>query len=209
MTRKQAAPELPADIRGETLLEGKRVSLRPVMPGDYDFLRIQELRAPDVVLYRHRGRSVSPEAYPESLWTSVLTQHLIVDRESDQVAGLVASYGADFVNGTAKMAAFTFLPFRSQGWPMEGLRLMIEFVFYAFPIRKLYAEVLEPNLEQFGRGFPRLLEEEGRLKEHAFVGGTYVDQVILSLTRSRWFDDPRGHAGRSGLIHMMRTGATT
>lgn len=79
--------------------------------------------------------------------------------------------------------------------PMEGLRLMIEFVFYAFPIRKLYAEVLEPNLEQFGRGFPRLLEEEGRLKEHAFVGGTYVDQVILSLTRSRWFDDPRGHAG--------------
>lgn len=198
---------VPDGGSGEHLLEGTRVSLRPVTQGDYDFLRIQELRAPDVVSYRHRGRSVSPEAYSESLWASVLTQHLVVERATDQVAGVVATYGADLVNGTAKMAVFTFMPFRSQGWPMEGLRLMIEFVFYAFPLRKLYAEVLEPNLRQFGRGFPSLLEEEGRLKEHAFIGGSYVDQVILSLTRARWFDDPRGHAGRSGLLHLMRTGA--
>ncbi len=194
------------DDQAHQLLEGTRVSLRPVTQGDYEFLRIQELRAPDVVSYRHRGRSVSPEAYPESMWASVLTQHLIVERSTDQVAGIVATYGADFVNGTAKMAVFTFAPFRSQGWPLEGMRLMIDFVFYAFPLRKLYAEVLEPNLTQFGRGFPTLLEEEGRLKEHAFIGGNYVDQVILTLTRERWFRDPRGHEGRSALLHLTRQG---
>lgn len=186
------------------LLVGRRVCLRPVTQGDYDFLRTQEQSAPDVVSYRHRGRSISPESYPESLWASVLTQHLVVETATNKVVGVVVSYGADFMNGTAKLAGFTFGPFRSLGWPVEGLRIMIDFVFYAFPLRKLYAEVLEPNLARFGRGFPGLLHEEGRLMEHAFVGGVYVDQVTLALTRERWFRDPRGHLRRSGLLDVIR-----
>lgn len=183
-------------------LEGRRVALRPLTSGDYEYLRLQEQAAPDVAFYRHRGWSVSPEAYPESLWSSVLTQHLIVENSTDRVVGIVASYGYDQINGTAKFAIFVFLPFRGLGWPMEACRILFSYLFLAFPIRKLYAEVLAPNLAQFGRGFPTLLYEEGRLREHSFAGGRYVDQHILSITRERWFQDRRGFAGSSGLLEL-------
>jgi RimJ/RimL family protein N-acetyltransferase len=165
---------------------GRRVTIRPVLGQDYDMLMKAELAQPDGLLYRYRGQTPSPESFVANLWNGVLNQQIIADIRTGQPVGIVAAYNADFRNGTAYLAAFVFPEFRRAGWPLEGVKLFLDYLFFAFPIRKLYAEVLEPNARQFGSATGSLLHEEGRLRSHEYLGGVFVDRLVLALYSEEW-----------------------
>lgn len=178
------------------------VYLRPLTAADYDVVYRAEMDPATVQLYRHRGYTPSPDAFIQSLWSGVLTQHVIASASDHQPVGLVTAYNADLRDGYAYISAIVFPAFRGLGWPLEGLRLMISNLFDNFPLGKLYANVLEPNMSQFGVGAMRLAKVEARLGSHALVEGARVDRLTLALYREDWLAD-RSASGKSGLLRLM------
>lgn len=168
------------------VIESERVVLRPVSPADYPVLMREELAGPESVLFRHRGVTPSPEQFVSKLWDGVQSQYLICEPFRGIPAGLVLSYHPDYRNQTAHLASIVFASHRRATWPHEGTALFIDHLFDTFPVRKLYAEVLDANYAQFASIPAGLFVEEGRLRNHEWVAGEWADLAILALYRDAW-----------------------
>jgi RimJ/RimL family protein N-acetyltransferase len=186
-----------------TFVEGDRVNLRVVGFGDYDAIRTAELEGEGSITFRHRGATPSPEQFTASLWSGVLNQYMVESREDGRSVGFVACYNPDFRNDYAYIGGMIFPAFRRSGWALEGFTLFIDSLFYSFPFRKLYGEVLEPNLANFKQGLGGVATEEGRLLDHEYLGGGYVDKVTLAIYRDSWISARTGEAQVSGLMRHL------
>lgn len=85
---------------------------------------------------------------------------VILETSSDRIMGLAQLCLANFVHGTAQLAGLLRNEFIGRVWPVEGFVLFINYAFYAYPLRKLYAEVPEVNDELFGSGLSRLFTRQ-------------------------------------------------
>ena len=121
------------------------------------------------------------------LWHGVLVQFLVERVDSGERLGLVAAYGENARDGHCHLAAL----FRADTcvWPLEALVLFVNFLFEEFGFNKLYADVVEYNLDAFGSAVGRWMECEGVLKEHEFHGGRRWDVYLLALWRERFRRD--------------------
>jgi len=183
-----AAPgATPAAAPDGSLLHGTRTTLRVVDPADYPFLR--QLASSDTTLlrWRDRGQTPRPEQFVENLWAGVVAQFVVERRATGQPLGLVSCYAADARNRIAHLAVL-FDPDADTGrrWRIEGVLLFVNYLFEAFDLRKLYAEVPAFNLDEIRSGIGRLFEEEGRLIDHEYLGGRYWDMHLLALHRERF-----------------------
>ncbi len=169
-------------------LTGRHVILRPVMPADYDSLRMLELSGSMMPNWRHRGVTPSPEQWAHMLWQSVLAQFIVVETAGDTAIGLVVAYGADSDSGFAYVAATKFDLTRKDPYFLSGLGVFIDYLFTFFSLRKLYFETFDMNLEAFASSVGSLLEQEGRLVNHAYFDGRHLDLSILALYRDRWME---------------------
>lgn len=175
-------PAPPTALEADTGL----VALRPIDPGDYAPLRRLELSLTLGPRWRHRGATPSPEAFAQTLWSGVLAQYLVDVGRGGQPLGLVTAYGADLQSGTAWLA---FARFPGTGHPAAfaiGARRFVDHLFATWPLRKLYAEVLAPNLAAFEGVTDRVFVAEGCHRDHAFLDGSYVDQHLYALWREQW-----------------------
>lgn len=170
-------------------VHGRFVFLRPVGPEDYGFLRAAELGGELGVRWRYRGSMVSPDQWSRNLWQSTLTQYLIVGTTNPSPLGLVVAYQANFQDGHAYLAAESFRARRPDPLMIFGISLFIEHVFTCWSFHKLYLEVAEYNLGQFGSALGRQFAVEGRLREHIWYGDRRWDQVLLALYRDAWRRD--------------------
>ena len=185
-------------------LVGRHVYLRPLDGTDYELIRRSELAGMTALHYRHFGSTPSPEQFVNSLWGGVLAQYMLCSRVNDAPLGMVNCYGADMKNGFGYLAALIFAPYRRHPMVHEGIELFISYLWRAFPFRKLYADTIGPNLSQFASASRAGWVEEGRLVEHQYVDGRYVDKVTLAISRERWFERlPNGRA-TSELMRRVR-----
>jgi hypothetical protein len=67
-----------------------------------------------------------------------------------------------------------------------GISLFIEHVFTCWNFHKLYLEVAEYNLGQFGSAMGGRFALEGRLREHIWYDDRRWDQLLLELYRDAW-----------------------
>lgn len=187
-----ATPKMmPTEPFSVPALVGRHVSLRTVMPHDYEVLRTAEGDPRLGQQWRLRGQTPSPESWNHMFWHGVLAQFLIVDSQSSDVLGLAMAYRADFQNGHAYVGAMKLDLDVFSPKVMLGLFRFIEYVFWTWPFRKLYFEAPEYNVQQFGTAIGRLLRIEARLTEHSYYGGRYWDELLLSLDRSTWNEKRR------------------
>jgi RimJ/RimL family protein N-acetyltransferase len=146
-----------------------------------------ELQPQLALSWRHHGAHPDPVSYQASLWDGVQCSFLVVGPPDREPLGLVTFYEPDLTNGHCKVAA-TRLDLRTR-WSgvhtLTGVCLGIDYVFEAWPVRKLYFEVPEFNVPQFASAGRRLLVLEGRLVQHVWRAGRYHDLLIYSLTRDR------------------------
>ena len=154
---------------------------------DYDFLYRLYSDGDHLVRYRLRGRTPSPEAFVRFLWDQVLAQFIVESREGRPI-GIVSSFEPDFRNRYVYIAACSVAEFESTGLVLEGVALLVSYLFETFDFRKVYAESLESNYAQFALGEGRIFDVEGRLKEHEYVHGRYQDFVLLAVFRDAWRD---------------------
>jgi RimJ/RimL family protein N-acetyltransferase len=72
------------------------------------------------------------------------------------------------------------------GLALEGMGLLIGYLFETFALRRVYVEVPEFNLPQFGRQIERFAELEGRYRDHVHLADRYWDLLTYAIDRNRW-----------------------
>jgi RimJ/RimL family protein N-acetyltransferase len=170
---------------GTTQLEGRLVSLRPMEPADYKKLFALAVSGTTAWRWRYAGVLPSYEEWLQTLKSGVLSQLVVTDR-SDGVLGLVVAYDANLNNGTAYVAAMVAPGSVGSGRGAEAMILFLRYVFATWSVVKVYMEVPEFNIEQFGSALERTCEVEGRLRGHLVYDGKRWDQLILSVSRDRF-----------------------
>jgi RimJ/RimL family protein N-acetyltransferase len=179
-------PGPPASAGSATpRLQGRTVRIRPVDSRDYDFLFRLYTDGDHLVRYRLRGRTPSPDAFVHWLWEQVLAQ-FIVETTDGRPIGVVSSFEPDFRNRYVYLAACSVADYESTGLVLEGVALLVSYLFETFDFRKVYAESLEANFARFALGEGRLFEVEGRMREHEYVNGRYEDFLLLAVFRDSW-----------------------
>ena len=133
-------------------LTGRHVRLRAVFPSDYEYLYALANDDELAWRWRYRGASVSPELFQQHLWHNVISQFVVETVESSQRIGHVQAFDASERNGFCHFAVLLDPAVSRSGWSLEALLLFLDYLFAVWNFRKLYAEVLEFNYEQFASG---------------------------------------------------------
>ena len=167
-------------------LIGRNVALRPIATQDYDLLYMAEHSDQLGPRWRLQGNTISPETYPQILWQGVTAQFAVVEAGQPRPVGIVCLYNA---NHADQFAYFSVADLGVGGSPTRvsrGAVLFIAYVFKTWPFRKLYVQAMDYNLDQYSSMCGRVLQEEGRLRDHHFLEGRYWDEVTLAIYRDVW-----------------------
>lgn len=168
------------------LMSTRRIRLRVITDRDSVFLYEMMTSPHSGGRVRFAGATPSPDKIAASLWESVLAQFVIEGINSQKPLGLVAITSPNFRDGFAYISALG--PPESQGLGLiaEGVLLGFHYAFSTWPFRKIYMEATEESYRAFKSGLGRFFVEEGRLKEHAFWNGRFMDLLILAVYREMW-----------------------
>jgi RimJ/RimL family protein N-acetyltransferase len=164
----------------------RRIRLRVITDRDSVFL-YQLMTSPQSGgRVRFAGATPSPDKIASSLWESVLAQFVIEGFSSQKPLGLVAITSPNFRDGFAYISALGPPETQGLGLIAEGVLLGFHYAFSTWPFRKIYMEATEESYSAFRSGLGRFFVEEGRLKEHVFWNGRYMDLLILAVYRKTW-----------------------
>jgi RimJ/RimL family protein N-acetyltransferase len=167
------------------VLTGRNVHLRPVDPGDYQYLYRVLLAPGNLGRFRFRGQTPSPEQFSTALWEGVAAQFLVESPIGDPI-GLTVIYGLDARNSHASFAVASDPQVQGTGVLIEAATLTIDYAFLTWHLRKLYLEVAAYNLSQFASGSGRFFEQQGLLRDHEFANGSWHDLYLFAIDRNRW-----------------------
>lgn len=193
--------------RDAITLAGKIVRLRAVEPRDYNRLRQIELSGAVVQTYRFRGKTPSPEAYAASLWNDTAVNLAVCVPPHGEVVGNMACYAASFRDEHAYISVL-IAPWARGAATFEAAELFLTYVFDTFDFRKVYADVLEPNLEQFGSIVGYVAREEGRFVGDVKIRGQWHDRLVLAIWQDHYRRRlERTHRRGSALADALVAGA--
>jgi RimJ/RimL family protein N-acetyltransferase len=181
-----AGPEPARPSAAAPLLCTRRVRLRPIGEQDRRFLYELMTSPESGGRVRFGGATPSPEKVAASLWESVLAQFVVESVGSGQPVGLVAITSPDFRNGFAYVSALGLPETQGSGLVAESAFVAFHYAFTTWPLRKVYMEATEDSFRAFETGLGDFFREEGRLVDHVFWNGRYVDMVILAVYRETW-----------------------
>ncbi len=165
-----------------------RVELRPLRPDDKDRLLVWR-NSPEVSGYMYTDHQISPaehERWFAGVEGDARRAYWIIEMDSEPV-GLANLYDIDRANSRCAWAYYLAEPsVRGRGIGGYVEYLMIETVFGAFGLGKLWCEVLISN-----RGVWRMhqkfgFQEEARLRRHIVKNGAPEDVMGLGLLREDW-----------------------
>src|SRR5262245_53768634 len=114
-----AVPE-PRGANAVPALTGNHVRLRPVEQGDYAFLVELHTAPENLIRWRYRGVTPSPEQIIQGLWQGVLAQFLILRVETGEPVGLVVGYNPEFRHSYAYLATIVTPCYEMSGWILEA-----------------------------------------------------------------------------------------
>jgi RimJ/RimL family protein N-acetyltransferase len=116
----------------------------------------------------------------------VLAQFLVITRTEGRPVAIASAYNLDPLNRFAYISLARLPHAEPRRCVLEGMLLFVDYVFACWPLRKLYAEAIEFNLEQFASGSGRSFRTEARLVERTFYAGRFWDVLIIAVDRASW-----------------------
>lgn len=154
--------------------------------------------------WRFRGRTVPYETFAAMLHEGVFAQYAVESTVGPpSLLGLVSAYDADTACGHCYVAFHnTGVHHPASGRMFGAIIGFMDHLFHVSPFRKLYLDIPEYNVGLL-RGFEGLLMvEEGRLREHYFLGGCWepghAPCKLSSCPFAFHFGSPRPHPAPSG-----------
>ena len=179
-------------------LEGRTARLRVIQPEDYRFLYWLETNPANAFRWRHRGSTPGPEEAIRTCWQGMLCAYIVESTESSRPEGLAIAFNLDERNRHCHIGVLG-RPDREEGGinpALEGIIILVQHLFEVWQFRKLYAEVLEYNYDQFQHATGPIAIEEGRLRDHDWMFGRYWDKIVLAIYRDDWERNHQGSAAR-------------
>ena len=194
-----------------SIMTGRHTALIPLRRSDYEFVYQLEALGPLATRYRFRGVTPNPERFHEMIWSGVLTQHVIIWRKSGNRIGTAVSYSADFRNRHVRFGGALIQD--SSPYTLEAFVLLVDHLFDEFDFRKIYGDSLDVNSSATRSAIGPLMHEEGRLRQHEYIGGQYCDLLTLALYREEWMKVRESSGDENLLVHerlsALRRGATS
>lgn len=171
------------------VLSGERVTLRPVRPDDLPLLYEWRLElATWGATTPHPPYPMTYELFRERAEAQAkqdVNAEFVVEVD-ERVIGRAALFGFDMLARNAEVGLSFGPEHRGKGYGRETLRLLCGFAFAHRNVRRLWLETLATNTAGLRCYTAVGFVEEGRLREQAWVDGTYVDVVRMGLLRSEW-----------------------
>jgi diamine N-acetyltransferase len=178
------------------MLRGKRVVLRA--QEKEDLKRLHELHANvDLVLLGHGDWRPEPLA----AWEKEFDKHLEERDKADfviEVDGVVIGEvglhsHANRRAGVASLGVGIYDPeYVGKGYGRDAIMTLLDWCFRILNLRRVALDTLAMN-ERAIRAYRACgFVEEGRLREHEYVDGRYVDVVVMGVLRSEWEKASRG-----------------
>jgi len=166
---------------------GRWVGLRIPTATDLNEVRLLELAGDRFARYTHRASSagvLTGGSVPALLQLVVCPLD-----EPAKVLATASCYAPDMRHRWAKLSFVGPLGDNDSARSGDGFVTFVSFLLAQYDFRKLYADVLGPNMRQFAALVERgPFREEGVLRGHEYLDGTYVDLHVLSVFRDAWFD---------------------
>jgi|SRR5690625_479433 len=108
-------------------------------------------------------------------------RNFIAINEVGEKVGLVGLYFIDFRHRHAEFAIAFDPKQQGKGYAAEATRLLLDYAFFTLNLHKVYLIVIASN-EKAIHIYRKLgFEEEGMLKKHYFINGTYEDGMMMGL----------------------------
>ena len=171
------------------MLKGDRVTLRAVEREDLK--RLHELER-NVDLALLGGGSWRPVPY--AAFEKNFEKHLDDDDRSNfvievdgTVVGDIELHGRDRRSRVSALGISIADPeYVGRGYGREALSLFLDWAFRIQNYERIWLDTWATN-ERAIRCYQSVgFTEEGRLRRHIYVDGTYVDAVVMGLLRSEW-----------------------
>ncbi|MBN1920218.1 MAG: GNAT family N-acetyltransferase [Anaerolineae bacterium] len=108
-------------------------------------------------------------------------------RDNNEHIGNVSLDSIDYRHRNARFSIFLTDPtIRRQGIGTRAMRLLIQYAFEFLNLNRLYCKTTSDNhaIIAFYRNLGFCIE--GRLREHEYIQGHYVDKIILGLILHDW-----------------------
>ena len=170
------------------MLTGDRVVLRPLRPGDVEPL--WRVRLDPVTWAQTTEAPLMPETLEEAQTRYAAPPpgggaHFAVDAQ-EVLVGRAGLFGVDDLARNAEVG-LTLLPeHRGQGLGQDVLRVLLGYAFRSRNLRRVHLQSIASNERALAAYRAVGFVEEGRLREHAWVEGSYEDIVLMAVLRSEW-----------------------
>jgi RimJ/RimL family protein N-acetyltransferase len=173
------------------MLQGERVVLRPTHPDDYPALHAWRI---DVATWT--AMSSSP-VWPLTLADfSEFYDRMVRGQEAAEFAievagelvGRCAMFHVDELSRNAEVGMSLGMEHQGKGYGRDALRVLLRYGFGHRNLHRVWLETTATNVAALRSYAAAGMVEEGRLREHAWVDGSYVDVVRMAALRSEWPD---------------------
>jgi RimJ/RimL family protein N-acetyltransferase len=173
-------------------LKGKRVILRPLEKTDAPILQVW-FNDPEVMVFMNNSFPIA--LHEEEAW---LSQDRRKERFPQNVVlgiyvegqGLIGTMGLHAINWIDRTAVTgTCIGNKDcwgKGYGTDAKMTLLNYTFNVLNLRKVNSHILDFNGRSQSFNKKCGYKEVGRLKAERFRGGTYCDEVILSVFREDW-----------------------
>jgi diamine N-acetyltransferase len=171
------------------MLKGKKVILRA--EEREDLKRLHELtRNLDLVVLSDGQWQPEPLAQWEKQFDKRLedadSAHFVIEVDGKLVGG-IGLHHRQRRDGSAQFGVGIYDPeYLGQGYGRDAIETLLGWAFQIQNYRRIWLETYALN-ERAVRSYRAVgFVEEGRLREHAFYDGRYVDVLVMGMLRSDW-----------------------
>lgn len=169
------------------VLETRRLRLRPIEDGDMKLLHRWRNDPRFLALCSVRRTVVGFEDFTAELRRDFERdrhlQLMIELKSKSTIIGTVYSYNLNLIDGNIFLTIYLEEEYERKGYGAETVAIFLDYLFATFPLHKIYFEVYDYNRLSLSTLQTAGFVEEGRFKEHRFVGGKRYDLIRFAFFR--------------------------
>ncbi len=165
-------------------LEGRLIRLRAVE--ESDLARISELfNDRDVLSFLDQVVFPQASTGTREWWESTRNQPgqqlFAISTRAGELVGVCDLRAVNDRSRWAELGIWVGKPYWGQGYGTDAVRTVCRFAFREMNLQRVELHVHETNLRGIHAYEKVGFKEEGRLRRSHFVGGTYVDTLVMGL----------------------------
>lgn len=136
---------------------------------------------PDITDYWFMEPYASTKQIKEELLKDDESRVFIVVDDEDRKVGLVALFAIEQRHRHAEFAIAFAPEHQGKGYAKKVIKLALDYAFFTLNLYKVYLIVVAMNEKAWGLYEKVGFQNEGRLKRHYYINGTYYDGIVMSM----------------------------